>query len=134
MRILLDTQVAIWAMTEDSRLKKRARDIILSPTNIIYYSAVSTVEIELKRRSRSNNLEFTTNQFVATCLAAGYIQLPFKDIYLLEANRLIWEGEGKEHQDPFDRILLAQAIVENMNFLTHDDKISQFRQNCVYTF
>ena len=131
MNILLDTHIAIWAMTDDKRLTKKARDIILDPANNIYYSAASVFEVDIKTKSRKNNLDFTVNDFVETCDDAGYIPSPLKGAHILAANQLIWEGEGFEHRDPFDRILLAQAMVEQMNFMTSDKKIPSFKQSCV---
>lgn len=71
------------------------------------------------------------DDFIRECRDAGYILLPLTDEHISQANRLIWNGEGEEHKDPFDRILLAQAIYEGMHFLTHDDKIPAFKQSCV---
>ena len=70
-------------------------------------------------------------EFVEMCHEAGYIHSPLKETHLMAANKLIWEGEGEEHKEPFDRILLAQAKSENMHFMTSDGKIPGFKQNCV---
>ena len=64
MNILLDTHIAVWAITDDPRLSARAREIILDPDNSIYISAVSTLEVNNKRKSKKNNLEFTTEEFI----------------------------------------------------------------------
>lgn len=131
MNILLDTHVAIWAMTDDKRLTGKARDIILDPANDLYYSAVSVLEVDMKTKSRKNNLSFSANDFVGMCHEAGYIQSPLKESHILAANHLVWDGEETEHRDPFDRILLAQAMAEQMHFMTSDDKIPLFKQSCV---
>ncbi len=131
MNILLDSHIAIWAVLDDGRLSQKARDLLLDEGNNIYYSAVSVLEVDLKTKSRNNNLEFTTDDFIEMCNEAGYYQLSLDAESISRANYLEWAGEGSEHKDPFDRILLAQAIVENMRLLTHDAKISQFKQNCV---
>jgi len=131
MNILLDSHIAIWAVLDDGRLSQKARDLLLDEGNNIYYSAVSVLEVDLKTKSRNNNLEFTTDDFIEMCDEAGYYQLSLDAESISRANYLEWAGEGSEHKDPFDRILLAQAIVENMRLLTHDAKISQFKQNCV---
>ena len=65
------------------------------------------------------------------CHDARYIPITLKEEYVAKANHLIWNGEGVEHKDPFDRMLLAQAMVEGMKFMTHDSKISMFKQDCV---
>ena len=131
MNILLDTQIAIWAVLDDNRLKKKAREFLLDEGNNFYYSAASVFEVDIKTKSRKNNLEFTTDDFVEMCDEAGYIAMPLKGEHIAGANRLEWLGESKEHQDPFDRILLSQAIVENMHFMTADAMIPRFKQSCV---
>ena len=57
MNILLDTHIALWAISDDERLSEEAKEIILDPDNTIYYSAVSVWEVLLKHNSTSNNLE-----------------------------------------------------------------------------
>lgn len=131
MNILLDTHIAIWAITDDPRLSERAREIILDIGNNIYISAVSTLEVNNKRKSRNNNLEFTTEEFIACCEEAGYIQLPLESRHIAAENSLRWANEGAEHKDPYDRILLAQAKTENMHLLTHDQMIPMYDEKCV---
>ncbi len=131
MNILLDTHIAIWAITDDKRLTKKARDFFMDPGNNLYYSSASVFEVDIKTKSRKNNLDFTTEEFVEMCHEAGYIPSPLKEEHLTAANKLEWQGEGEEHRELFDRILLAQAIVENMRFMTSDGKIPHFKQNCV---
>ena len=114
MNILLDTHIAVWAITDDPRL-----------------SAVSTLEVNNKRKSRSNNLEFTTAEFIESCDAAGYIPLPLQSRHFLAENTLRWSGEGAEHKDPYDRLLLAQAKAENYHLMTHDRMIPLFQEKCV---
>ena len=75
MNILLDTHIAVWAITDDPRLTAKARNLLLDPSNNIFISAVSTLEVNNKRKSKSNNLEFTTEQFIESCEEAGYIEL-----------------------------------------------------------
>lgn len=131
MNILLDTHIAIWAITDDKRLTKKARDLFLDPGNNLYYSAASVFEVDIKTKSRKNNIEFSTDDFIEMCHISGYIPAPLKETHIAAANELVWDGEEDEHRDPFDRILLAQAITENMRFMTSDQKIPHFRQNCV---
>ena len=64
MNILLDTHIALWAITDDPRLSEKARELILDPDNSIYWSAVSTLEVNNKRKSKHNNLDFTVCYFL----------------------------------------------------------------------
>lgn len=131
MNILLDTHIAVWAITDDPRLSKKAREIILDPDNSLYISAVSTLEVNNKRKSKKNNLEFTTDEFIESCEGAGYIQLPLQSKHLSAENTLKWGGEGEEHKDPYDRLLLAQAKAENRHLMTHDKMICLFDEKCI---
>ena len=131
MNILLDTQITIWAFTNDKRLSSKAREIMLSPYNILFFSSASVIEVDWKTKSKNNNLEFNTAEYLDICYDAGYIQFPIMGEHIATANHLIWDGEGPEHKDPFDRMLLAQAMTEGMKFMTHDEKIAMFRQDCV---
>ena len=131
MNILLDTHIAVWAITDDTRLSMRAREIILDPDNSIYINAVSTLEINNKRKSKKNNLEFTTDEFIENCESAGYIQLPLQSQHLKVENTLRWGGSGEEHKDPYDRLLLAQAKAENLCLMTHDAMICLFDEKCI---
>ena len=131
MNILLDTHIAIWAINDDKKLSEIARSILLDPDNNLFYSAASVVEVDWKIRSKSNNLDFTLAEFIRMCHDSEYFPLPLKEEYIAAANNLIWDGDGFEHKDPFDRMLLAQAMTEGMKFMTHDEKIATFRQDCV---
>ena len=131
MNILLDTHIAIWAITDDSRLSAKARKMLLDPDNNIYVSAVSTLEVNNKRKSKSNNLEFTTEQFIDSCDDAGYLQLPLHSKHFIAENTLRWKGPGEEHKDPYDRLLVAQAKAENFRLMTHDSKIQYFDEKCI---
>ncbi len=131
MNILVDTHIAIWIITDDPRLTSKAREILLTDGNVTYVSAVSALEVDIKTKSKNNNLDFSLDDFISMCGEAKIRSLPLTDGVIAEANRLIWEGEGDPHKDPFDRMLLAQAMVENMSFMTHDDKIPKFNQDCV---
>ena len=131
MNILLDTHIAIWAITDDKRLGKRARDLMLDPGNNLYYSAVSVLEVDMKSKSRKANLGFSSADFVNYCRLAGYIHSPLKEEHITSANDLIWDDVTEEHRDPFDRILLAQTKNEKMHFMTGDSKIAHFKTNCI---
>lgn len=131
MNILLDTHIAIWAITDDPRLSQKARELIMDEGNNIFISAVSTLEVNNKRKSKSNNLEFTTAQFIECCEEAGYIQLPLQSRHFIAENSLEWGGDGPEHKDPYDRLLLAQAKAENYHIMTHDSMIPLFKEKCI---
>ena len=131
MNILLDTHVALWAITDHPKLSKQAREFITDPDNTIYYSSVSAWEILLKSNSSKNNLSLTPEEFIDYCEDAGYVPLNMKPKHIVTASKLDTSGVGKYHNDPFDRILLSQAKSENFTFLTHDEKIPLYKEKCV---
>ena len=131
MNILLDTHVALWAITDHPRLSREARELITDPDNTIYYSAVSAWEILLKHDSPKNNLTLTPEEFIDYCEASGYVALSTKPKHIVAASSLGTSEVDKHHGDPFDRLLLSQAKSENFTFLTHDDKISLYKEKCV---
>ena len=131
MNILLDTHIAVWALTDDPRLSKAARDFICDPDNTIYYSAVSAWEVMLKHDSPKSNLAFTAEEFIAGCEFSGYLPLTMKPKHVAAASRLDISNVDKQHRDPFDRLLLSQAKSENFSFITHDEKLLLYNEKCV---
>ena len=131
MNILLDTHIAIWALNDDPKLSAKARELILEPGNTIYYSAVSVWEVLLKHARRPLNITFDETDFSEGCQEAGYIPLALADKHILAVRALSRIPGSKEHSDPFDRLLLAQAKVEDMLFLTHDELIPGYGEKCV---
>ena len=131
MNILLDTHLAIWAINDDSMLTEKARGILLDANNDLFYSAATVIEIDWKIRSKKNNLDFTVDEFIEKCQKSQFTPSSLKGKHIAASTHLVWNGEGPEHKDPFDRMLLAQAMEENMMFLTHDRKIAMFKQDCV---
>ncbi len=131
MNILLDTHIAIWAISNHRNLAAKARHLISDPDNTIYFSSVSVWEVLLKHDSPKNNLSLTPEEFVGYCEKSGYYQLNMKSKHVLTAAALDLSEVDKEHRDPFDRLLLAQAKTENFSFLTHDDRLPLYNESCV---
>ena len=131
MNLLLDTHVAIWALNDDHKLSERARELILDPGNTIYYSTVSVWEVLLKHERRPENIPFDERDFSEGCREAGYVPLGLADKHVLAVRSLSRPDAIKEHNDPFDRLLLAQAKLENLSFLTHDELIPGYEEKCV---
>ena len=131
MNLLLDTHIAIWALNDDSALSQKARELILDPDNTIYYSTVSVWEVLLKHARRPDNIPFTETDFSEGCKEAGFVPLGLADKHILAVHTLSRPDTVKEHNDPFDQLLLAQAKVENLSFLTHDELIPGYGEKCI---
>ena len=131
MNILLDTHIALWAISDSPKLSDKARTMITDPDNTVYYSSVSAWEILLKCASPKNNLSLTAQDFISYCDESGYIPLPLKNEHVASASLLDTDSAAKVRNDPFDRMLLSQAKSENFSFLTHDEKIGLYNEKCV---
>ncbi len=129
MKILLDTHIAIWALLDSPRLTQKARDLILEPDNTIYYSVVSVWEVLLKHAVHPESVDLTSAVFAQRCKDAGFEPLELHEEHVVAVSGFPNSVEG--HKDPFDRLLLAQAMTENMRLLTHDSKLPLYPGNCV---
>ena len=121
MRLLLDTHIALWAITDNPRLPPRARELILAPENEIYISAASVWEIAIKHALGRQTIPISGEEARRYFAAAGYIALPITDRHAAATETL-----PPLHADPFDRILVAQALAEPLKLLTHDAMVARY--------
>ena len=126
MKILIDTHIALWAVLNDPKLPKRAKDIILDEENEIFYSTASVWEITIKHMLHPDRLRVNGDLLAKGCEDNGYMVLPVfnKHVVALETLKLL--ENAPRHNDPFDRIMVAQAKAENLMFLTHDSLIPYY--------
>lgn len=115
MRLLLDTHVALWALTDDKNLGKRAREYLLDPSNEVFFSAASIWKIAIKHALARKDVPVSAADAFRFLIEAGYAELP-----VLSAHAATVEALPKHHADPFDRILVAQAVHEPMKLITRD--------------
>lgn len=123
MNYLLDTHTLIWALENNPTLSKNARDAIITGENIIFVSPVSAWEISIKQATGKlkvpNNLydEIKLHRFTELKINFDHAQLAgnLPDI----------------HKDPFDRMLISQAIIEKLTLITRDKQIHQYEVNCL---
>lgn len=132
MKLLLDTHVIIWAITDDERLSTDARTIILDRNNIIYYSLVSMWEIAIKNFKNPKKCPYNEIKIANYCDKAGYeaVNISLSHISQLRKLRIMTEKE-LNNNDPFDRLLLAQAKTEGMLLLTHDCNFDNYNEPCI---
>ncbi len=118
MRILLDTHIALWAITDDPRLSARARALILAEENAIHVSAASLWEIAIKHalgEGRADRMPISAGQALAYFRASGYGLLAITADHAAAVEHL-----PRHHRDPFERMLVAQARAEPMHLVTRD--------------
>lgn len=126
MRLLLDTHVALWAITDDPRLSENARALISSEDNDVIVSAASVWEISIKHAlggNRAGAMPISGRQAHGYFEEAGFISLPVAAVHSAAV-----DGLPGHHADPFDRIIVAQAIIEPMQLLTHDATLSSYTE------
>jgi PIN domain nuclease of toxin-antitoxin system len=118
-RLLLDTHVFLWWLSDDLRLGKSSRQAIANPRNQVYVSAASTWEISIKK---SIGKLTAPNDMDAIVESEGFEKLPITLFHGDQAGSL-----PELHKDPFDRMLIAQAQSEGLVIVTNDEKIIQYK-------
>ncbi len=123
MKYLLDTHIILWALVNDARLSRKAKEIILDSGNSIYYSTISPWEVEIKHL-KDPNFRLSGEQLIFLCDQNGLLNLSVQNEHIRELKNL--NQPQVQHKDPFDKILLAQARQEGMILITHDSKFRQY--------
>lgn len=129
MNLLLDTHVALWALTADPKLSRQARSLISDARSSLSVSVVSLWEISIKnalRRARSSSLPFSSSDTLALFNAAGFRILP-----VTAAHAIAVEGLDLLHADPFDRLLVAQALTEPLRLVTSDRLLARYSDTVI---
>ena len=119
LRVLLDTHALLWATLSPASLSREAAAIIADEANVILVSAASAWEIATKvRLDKLPGAESLEKNFLDVMEDAGYTLLPIDVESALRAGRLI-----SEHRDPFDRMIAAQSLAEDISVLSTDSKL-----------
>jgi PIN domain nuclease of toxin-antitoxin system len=121
VNLLLDTHVALWAITDSPRLSARARELICAPKTQVWVSAASVWEIAIKHSLGRGDMPVSAKQASSYFTESGYQLLAVEAEHSAAVEEL-----PAHHQDPFDRILVAQALVEPMRLLTHDTWVAKY--------
>ena len=128
MRILLDTHIAVWAVLNAPMLPDKARQMILDEENEIFYSTASVWEITIKHMLHPDKIRMSGNILEKGCEDNGYIVLPILNDHVSYLETLHRPQNAHKHNDPFDRIMVAQAKAEKLMFLTHDSLIPYYKE------
>jgi PIN domain nuclease of toxin-antitoxin system len=123
MKVLLDTQIAIWALTDTRRLNERAKTLIADYANDVFVSAVSVWEIAIKFAlgKRASAPPFSGEVALNAFLTAG-----FQMLNVTPRHAASLDGLPPLHGDPFDRMLIAQALSEPLRLLTADRALAAY--------
>jgi PIN domain nuclease of toxin-antitoxin system len=121
MILLLDTHLLLCASGEPDRLSPVARDLLLNPDNLPWFSAVSLWEVTIKNRLGRPDFQVDPNLLRRGLLDNGYTELS-----VTSAHAVAVGGLPDLHRDPFDRLLIAQAQVEGVLLLTSDSLVARY--------
>lgn len=121
MHLLLDTQIALWALTGSARLGALAQGLIENPAHEIFISAASVWEIAIKYALGRGDMPVSGARAAELFTQAGYRELPIAWRHAAMVDVL-----PKIHSDPFDRILIAQALTEPMRLLSRDATLASY--------
>jgi PIN domain nuclease of toxin-antitoxin system len=121
MKFLFDTHVAIWTLFNDPRLSQTAREIVSDPGNEFLFSVCNIWEIAIKRGLHAPGFQYDPREIRRYLLRNGCGELTIQSRHAVEVDSL-----PPIHKDPFDRILIAQAMVEGITLLTADAVIAQY--------
>jgi len=122
MKFLLDTHIFLWWITTSQVLSQTAQDIIREGNSELYWSTASSWEVAIKYKIGRLPLPQVPELFIPTELAKNRIDsLPIVNDHSFRAGQL-----PIHHRDPFDRMLIAQAQVENMEIISNDRQINLY--------
>lgn len=126
MNLLLDTHVALWAITDSDRLSRTARELITADRAVVWVSVVSLWEIAIKHSLGRGDMP------VSAKAAAGYFRASGFRVLAIQAEHTMGiEDLPDIHGDPFDRLLVAQALAEPMRLLTHDALVARYSDTII---
>jgi PIN domain nuclease of toxin-antitoxin system len=126
LNLLLDTHVALWAITDSPKLSQKARELIQSPKTTVWISAASVWKIAIKHALGRGDMPVSSQDAVRYFRESGY---RFLAVEAEHASAV--EDLAAHHQDPFDRILVAQSLIEPMRLMTHDHQMARYSDTII---
>ena len=121
MKLLLDTHLLLWAAGQPKKLPAAARKLLTDPDNELLFSAVSLWEVAIKRGLGRADFQVDARVLRRGLLDNGYGELP-----MLGEHAVAIDSLPPLHKDPFDRMLVAQAMVEGITLLTADPLVAKY--------
>ncbi len=121
MKFLLDTHLLLWAADQQERLSADAVGLISDPANELFFSAASLWEIAIKQGLGREDFKVDARLLRRGLLDNGYSELPVASEHAVAIDCL-----PSLHKDPFDRMLVAQAMIEGITLLTADSILAQY--------
>ena len=123
MRILLDTHILIWVLTQPSKLRGDVRARMETAGADVAFSAVAIWEIAIKSQVARNDFSLSADAIYEAAIASGLSEMPITSVAAAYVARL-----PRHHRDPFDRLLVAQAITEPAHLYTVDTRLATYSE------
>lgn len=121
MKLLLDTHLLLWAASDPSKLSAEAISFINDAENILFFSAASLWEIAIKQGLGRDDFQVNAGLLRRGLLDNGYQELTIRSEHAIAISVL-----APIHKDPFDRMLIAQAMVEGIILLSSDEVVARY--------
>ena len=121
MRYLLDTHTLIWAIEGSDNLPKFTKNVIQDTSNICLVSLASIWEISIKYSLGRLKIITDLESYISIIKKSGFDVLPIKESHVLSVSKLPFH-----HKDPFDRLIIAQAHIENLTLISKDSKFKNY--------
>jgi PIN domain nuclease of toxin-antitoxin system len=121
MRLLVDTHLLLWAAARSRRLPKEARRRLEDPANEVLFSAASLWEIVIQAALRKPDFKVDVAILRPALAEMGFVELPVSGAHTEKL-----AGLAPIHKDPFDRMLVAQSLAENLTLLTNDGALADY--------
>jgi PIN domain nuclease of toxin-antitoxin system len=127
MRVLLDTHILLWALAAPAKLPREARDVVEDRANEILFSAASIWEIAIKAPLLRADFGVDANEIAAAARDTDFVELPISSTHAAGVAAV-----APHHKDPFDRLLVSQALAEPARLLTADVAIAAYSRDLVW--
>lgn len=121
MIYLVDTHVLIWLAVDSPRLSDVVRDLLSDPDNHIFFSAISIFEIAVKERLSKRGFDVEASAIRRMMIENDFAELSVTGLHAAHVATL-----PLVHRDPFDRLLVAQAMMEGLTLMTADEQIARY--------
>lgn len=121
MKLLIDTQLLLWAAGRPERIPAAARRLLNNPRNELLFSAASLWEVAIKSTLGRDDFRVEPRLLRRGLIDNGYTELPITSQHAVSI-----DGLPPLHKDPFDRLLLAQALTEGVTLLTTDAQLARY--------
>lgn len=131
MNILLDTHMLIWVLNGDKRVSARVKQLLMDQKNEVYYSAASIWEVAIKHEKNPQKVPFSAKELDDYCQLADIIPLPVRANHVAGIGELKVRTGESVNGDPFDKLLITQAKLEDMLFITHDTVMCHYDEPCI---